>query len=82
MPAVQIADPTAVSVEIDVINRSHHFPPLRSAWPYLPLAMPKLTVDRRGNRILPVDQVGKSDPMLARKGPMQSPLLELAAYPR
>jgi hypothetical protein len=30
------------------------------------LSMPQLTVDRRGNGILPVDQVGKSDPILAR----------------
>jgi hypothetical protein len=31
MPTVQITDPTAVSVEIDVINRGHHFPPLQPA---------------------------------------------------
>jgi hypothetical protein len=30
------------------------------------IAMLQLIVDRRGNGILPVDQVGKSDPMLAR----------------
>jgi hypothetical protein len=51
MPAVQITDPTAVSVEIDVINRGHHFPPLQPAEDDLSLrwARAYLIINRDGS---------------------------------
>src|SRR5262249_47220715 len=53
MPAVQIADPTAVSVEIDIINRGHRFILAESAEAISRSAAPTLRriVDRPGDEI-------------------------------
>src|SRR5258707_9812143 len=77
MPAVQVADPAAErgEININIMDGRHQITTAQSAEVIsaVLLSMPQLTVDWRGNGILPVDQVGKSDPMLARnERPMQS----------
>src|SRR5258707_589884 len=70
MPAVQVADPAAErgEININIMDGRHQITTAQSAEVIsaVLLSMPQLTVDWRGNGILPVDQVGKSDPMLAR----------------
>jgi hypothetical protein len=52
MPAVQIPDPAAVSVEIDVINRGHQFPRCRPAAAISrSAAYIQLILDRRRNEL-------------------------------
>jgi len=82
MPAVQIADPTAISVEIDVINRGHHFPrcnPSRRSLAPLGLRLPHCRSGRK--RILPIDRAERFRPSPPAAPEIPPIGVHLVAYP-
>src|SRR5215470_2016707 len=60
IPAVEVADPATVSVEISVINRDHHFPRRNPPRRLSLRRSPELISLRSARkRILPIDRIGR-----------------------